>query len=64
MPEYRYRAQDQSGKIIKGRTDAADESALHKRFHDEGLTLLDASPVVRRIALKPLKKALRHLVMV
>ena len=57
MPEYRYRAQDQSGKIIKGRTDAADESALHKRFHDDGLTLLDAVPVVRRVALKPLKKA-------
>lgn len=57
MPEYRYRAQDQNGKIIKGRTDAADESALHKRFHDEGLTLLDATPVVRRIALRPLKKA-------
>lgn len=57
MPEYRYRAQDQNGKIIKGRTDAADESALHKRFHDEGLTLLDATPVVRRVALRPLKKA-------
>ena len=57
MPEYRYRVQDQSGKIIKGRTDAADDSALHKRFHDEGLTLLDATPVVRRVALHPLKKA-------
>ena len=57
MPEYKYRAQDQNGKIIKGRTDAADDAALHKRFHDEGLTLLDAVPVVRRVALKPLKKA-------
>ncbi|MCR5340867.1 MAG: type II secretion system F family protein [Saccharofermentans sp.] len=57
MPEYKYRAQDQNGKIIKGRTDAADDSALHKRFHDEGLTLLDANPVVRRVALHPLKKA-------
>lgn len=57
MPEYKYRAQDQSGKIVKGRTDAADSAALHKRFHDEGLTLLEATPVVRRIALKPLKKA-------
>lgn len=57
MPEYKYRAQDQNGKIVKGRTDAADTSALHKRFHDEGLTLLDATPVVRRIALKSLKKA-------
>ncbi|MCR4775032.1 MAG: type II secretion system F family protein [Saccharofermentans sp.] len=57
MPEYKYRAQDQDGKIVKGRTDAPDTSALHKRFHDEGLTLLDASPVVRRVALKPLKKS-------
>ncbi len=57
MPEYKYKAQDQNGKIVKGRTDAADASALHKRFHDEGLTLLDATPVVRKVALKPLKKA-------
>ena len=57
MPEYKYRAQDQNGKIVKGRTEAADESALHKRFHDEGLTLLDANPVVKRVALRPLKKA-------
>ena len=57
MPEYKYRAQDQNGKIVKGRTEAPDESALHKRFHDEGLTLLDATPVVKRVALRPLKKA-------
>ena len=57
MPEYRYRAQDQNGKITKGRTEAPDTSVLHKRFHDEGLTLLDATPVVKRVALKPLKKA-------
>ena len=57
MPEYKYRAQDSSGKIVKGRTDAADSAALQKRFHDEGLTLLEATPVVRRIALKALKKA-------
>ena len=57
MPEYKYRAQDQNGKIVKGRSEAADESALQKRFHDEGLTLLEAVPVVRRVALKPLKKA-------
>ena len=57
MPEYKYRAQDQNGKIVKGRTDAPDDAALHRRFHDEGMTLLEASPVVRRIPLKPLKKA-------
>lgn len=56
MPEYKYVAQDQNGKIVKGRSDAPDAAALHKRFHDEGLTLIEVKPVVRRIALKPLKK--------
>lgn len=57
MPEYKYRAQDQNGKIVKGRTDAPDDAALHRRFHDEGLTLLEATPVIRRIPLKALKKS-------
>ena len=57
MPEYKYKAQDQNGKIVKGRTDAFDDASLQKRFHDEGLTLLEATPVVRRIAIKQLKKA-------
>lgn len=57
MPEYKYRAQDQNGKIVKGRTEAADSAALQKRFHDDGLTLLEVTPIVRRIALRPLKKA-------
>jgi len=56
MPEYKYKAQDRDGKIVKGRSDAPDAAALQRRFHDEGLTLLEATPVVRRIALKALKK--------
>lgn len=56
MPEYKYKAQDQDGKIVRGRSDAPDAAALQKRFHEEGLTLLEVSPVVRRIALKQLKK--------
>ena len=56
MPEYKYKAQDQNGKIVRGRSDAPDAAALQKRFHEEGLTLLEVSPVVRRIALKQLKK--------
>ena len=56
MPEYKYKAQNQDGKIVKGRSDAPDSAALQRRFHDEGLTLLEATPVVRRIALKSLKK--------
>ena len=57
MPEYKYKAQNQDGKIVKGRSDAPDAAALQKRFHDEGLTLIEVTPVVRRIALKQLKKA-------
>lgn len=56
MPEYKYKAQNQDGKIVKGRSDAPDAAALQRRFHDEGLTLLEVTPVVRRIALKALKK--------
>ena len=56
MPEYKYRAQDVKGKIVKGKAEAIDESDLQKRFHDAGLLLLDVSPIVKQIALKPLKK--------
>ena len=34
MPEYKYRAQDSKGKIVKGKAEAIDESDLQKRFHD------------------------------
>ncbi len=56
MPEYKYRAQDSKGKVIKGKAEAYDETDLQKRFHDAGLLLLDVKPVVKNIALKPLKK--------
>ncbi len=56
MPEYKYRAQDSKGKIVKGKAEAYDESDLQKRFHESGLLLLDVKPVVKQIALKPLKK--------
>ncbi|MBO4637338.1 MAG: type II secretion system F family protein [Clostridiales bacterium] len=56
MPEYRYRAQDSKGKIVKGKAEAADETDLQKRFHDAGLLLLEAKPVERQMSLKPLKK--------
>ncbi|MCR4688238.1 MAG: type II secretion system F family protein, partial [Saccharofermentans sp.] len=56
MPEYKYQAQDANGKIIKGRTNAFDEADLQRRFHDDNLMLINAVPVSRRIALKPLKK--------
>ena len=56
MPEYKYQAQDSKGKIVKGKAEAADESDLQRRFHDAGLLLLEAKPVSKQIALKPLKK--------
>lgn len=56
MPEYKYRAQNSNGKVVKGKAEAYDESDLQKRFHDAGLLLLDVKPIVKQIALKPLKK--------
>ncbi len=56
MPEYKYKAQDRNGKIIKGKADAFDDSDLQKRFHDSGILLLEAKPVQKQMSLKPLKK--------
>ena len=56
MPEYKYQAQDSKGKIVKGKADAFDEADLQKRFHDSGLLLLEAKPIIKQMALKPLKK--------
>jgi len=56
MPEYKYQAQDSKGKVIKGKAEAFDETDLQKRFHESGLLLLEAKPVKKNMALKPLKK--------
>lgn len=56
MPEYKYRAQDSKGKIVKGKAEASDETDLQRRFHESGLLLLEAKPVTKQVALKPLKK--------
>ena len=56
MPEYKYRAQDSKGKVVKGKAEAADEVDLQRRFHDGGMLLLEAKPVVKQMALKALKK--------
>lgn len=56
MPEYRYRAQDKRGKIVSGKAEASDEVDLQRRFHDSGMLLLEAKPVVKQMALKALKK--------
>lgn len=56
MPEYRYQAQDSRGKIVKGKADAFDETDLQRRFHESGLLLLEAKPILKQMSLKPLKK--------
>lgn len=56
MPEYRYQAQDSKGKIVKGKAEAFDETDLQRRFHESGLLLLEAKPIMKQMALKPLKK--------
>lgn len=56
MPEYKYQAQDSKGKIVKGKAEAYDETDLQKRFHESGLLLLEAKPIKKQMALKPLKK--------
>lgn len=56
MPEYKYQAQDSKGKIVKGKAEAFDETDLQRRFHESGLLLLEAKPIFKQMALKPLKK--------
>ena len=56
MPEYRYQAQDSNGRIIKGKAEAFDDTDLQKRFHESGLLLIEAKPIRKNMALKPLKK--------
>ncbi|MCR5329204.1 MAG: type II secretion system F family protein [Saccharofermentans sp.] len=56
MPEYKYQAQDSKGKIVRGKADAFDETDLQRRFRESGLLLLEAKPITRNMALKPLKK--------
>ena len=56
MPEYKYQAQDSKGKVVKGKAEAFDETDLQRRFHDSGLLLLEAKPIKKNMALKPLKK--------
>ena len=56
MPEYKYQAQDSNGRIIKGKAEAFDDTDLQKRFHESGLLLIEAKPIRKNMALKPLKK--------
>ncbi|MBR1470069.1 MAG: type II secretion system F family protein [Lachnospiraceae bacterium] len=57
MPEYRFKSQDEAGKQQSGRMNAIDEADLQKKLRNNGQMLLSASPVTKKITLKPLKKS-------
>ncbi len=46
MANYRYKAQDNEGKILNGQTSAANENELHEKLKADGLMLLDAKELV------------------
>ena len=46
MANYRYKAQDNEGKILNGQASAANENELHEKLKADGLMLLDAKELV------------------
>ena len=56
MPEYKYLAQTNTGKQVKGRISVSDERELKKRLHDKRQTLISSEEIVKHVVLKPLKK--------
>ncbi|MBP5702419.1 MAG: type II secretion system F family protein, partial [Lachnospiraceae bacterium] len=57
MAEYRYTAQNEKGKQIKGKISASDEREIRKKLQDKNQTLLYYEEIARKVALKPLKKS-------
>ncbi len=57
MPDYRYTAQTEKGKQVKGKLAASDERELTKKLRDRNQTLLYSEEVAKQVALKPLKKS-------
>jgi type IV pilus assembly protein PilC len=57
MAEYRYTAQNEKGKQIKGKIAASDEREIRKKLQDKSLTLLYYEEISKKVALKPLKKS-------
>lgn len=55
MPEYRYRATDMSGKIIRGRKKFNTPEQLKKMLSDEGLMLVDFTEAVNSEKSKKMK---------
>jgi type IV pilus assembly protein PilC len=57
MAEYRYTAQNEKGKQIKGKISASDEREIRKKLQDKNQTLLYYEEIAKKVALKPLKKS-------
>ena len=57
MAEYRYTAQTEKGKQIRGRIAASDEREIRKKLQDKNQTLLYYEEISKQVALKPLKKS-------
>ena len=56
MPEYKYIAQTNTGKQVKGRISVSDERELKKKLNDKQQTLVSSEEIVKHVLLKPLKK--------
>ena len=46
MANFRYKAQDEEGRIISGQAPAADENELHDKLKTDGLLLIDAREII------------------
>ncbi|MCR5128067.1 MAG: type II secretion system F family protein [Lachnospiraceae bacterium] len=57
MPEYRFKSQDADGKQYSGKVIAVDEADLQRKLRNKDQMLLSATPVAKKISLKPLKKS-------
>ena len=57
MAEYRYTAQTEKGKQIRGRIAASDEREISRKLRDKNLSLLHYEEIAKQVALKPLKKS-------
>ncbi len=55
MENYRFKAQDENGRIIKGRMAARDETELHERLKADGKMLLSATADEEKKRFKKLK---------
>ncbi len=55
MPDYKYQAQKEDGKIVNGVMAANDEQDLHERLKAMGFSLIEATEATAKVTWKPLK---------